>query len=129
VKMVEAVAAKQCVSPALAVPQSPPNFDALAVSIGAQTNAIAAQANYLTLGSIILAVIAIVAAVGWGWLVKRWAEEAARDAVKKWMEQNAPGQMAAILNTLTPPRIDGGAQTSASPMTQEEIEKGFGGEA
>lgn len=76
----------------------PPNFDALAVSIGAQGNAIAMQANWLTCGSIILALVAIIAGFAWGKIVTATAEREAREAaqacadahIKKWLEEVAP---------------------------------------
>ena len=128
VRLVEATAA-QCKAAAqpISEPKANPDFDALAASLAAQSNAISAQANYLTLGSIIFAVIAIVVAVGWGWLVKHWAEKAARDAVNDWMNQNAPGEIARILANLTPSSIDGGPVPSP-PMSQEQQEEGLGAE-
>jgi hypothetical protein len=129
-RLIESAAA-QCKAVGQVAQQSPanPNFDALSASIAAQSSAIASQATYLTLGSIIFAIVALLAAVGWGWLVKQWAEKAAKDAVREWMEQNAPGQIAEVMNRLTPMSVDGGDLPSSNPLTQDEIEKGFGGEA
>ena len=123
VKMVSEVA-KQCAAPTPA-PTPAPNFDALAASLAAQANAIASQSSWLTFGGVIFAVMAIVAGLGWGYLVKGWAERTAKDAVREWMDANAPGEIAKVYSAITPPRIDGGGD----PMTQEEQEAGLGGEA
>ena len=73
----------------VAAPQ--PEWDALA-------NSFASLSNAFAFGSILLALIAIVAAIGWGYLVKKWAEEEAQkeatECVKrmmdKWLAEEAP---------------------------------------
>lgn len=57
------------------VPVSP-NFDALAASFGSLSAALA-------WGSVALAVVALLAIAGWGYLVKIWAEREARTEAKK----------------------------------------------
>lgn len=71
--------------------QPPPEWDALA-------NSFASLSAALAWGSILLALIAIVAAIGWGFLVRHWAEREARaeaaECVKKlmdkWLVDEAP---------------------------------------
>jgi hypothetical protein len=85
--------------PAALPPPAPvavqPNFDGLAASFGALSTA-------FTWGTIILAVVAILAALGWGYLVKGWAEKEAREEaercarkhtdayINKWLATEAP---------------------------------------
>ena len=90
------VSAASRACPAVAAPAptpatAPPEWDALA-------NSFASLSNAFAFGSIILALVAIVGAVGWGYLVKKWAEEEARkeaaECVKKimdrWLADEAP---------------------------------------
>lgn len=53
----------------------PPSFDAIAASLSALSAAFA-------LGSIILAVLALVIGIGWGLFIKRLAENVAQEAAK-----------------------------------------------
>jgi hypothetical protein len=86
------VAARSCAAPAQSapVPHEPP-WDALA-------NSFASLSAAFAWGAILLALIAIVAAVGWGFLVRHWAEREARveadECVKrlmdKWLVDEAP---------------------------------------
>lgn len=86
-KMVE-VTAKSC-APAQSVPT--PNWDAMATSFGSLSAAFA-------WGSIVLAIVALIGAVAWGYLVKGWAEKEARaeaktcaeDLIAKWLSTEAP---------------------------------------
>lgn len=87
-KMVEA-ATKSCV----AAPQQAgdPNWDAMATSFSSLSLA-------FTWGTIILAVIALIGAIAWGWFVKGWAEKEARIEAEKcatatineWLSKEAP---------------------------------------
>jgi len=104
------------------------NFDALAASLAAQANSIAAQSNYLTFATLVLGLVAVLLALGWGVIVKIWAEKAAKDAVSEWMNKNANGLIAERLAALMPPEIDGGGRSTRPPMTQEEQEVGLGGD-
>lgn len=111
--MVEA-ASRACSAPAAApataasVPQ--PNWDAMA-------NAFASQSVALTWGSILLALIGLVSAAGWGYVVKRRAEEEARDEARKcakimiqdWLTNEAPGiirKHVELLQDVSPGRTD-----------------------
>lgn len=87
-------AARACPNPAASVvsPTAPqPEWDALA-------NSFASLSSAFAWGSLLLALIAILAAAGWGYLVKRWAEQEARkeaaECVKrqmdKWLAEEAP---------------------------------------
>lgn len=99
-KMVEA-ATRSC-QPMISVPpeQANPNWDAMAVALTAQSNAIA-------WGSIILAVIFFVAGLAWSRVVLATAKQEAREAadreakamakscaddyIGKWLAEQAPG--------------------------------------
>ncbi len=122
-----APATPHCV-PSIPAPTPPPNFDALAASLTAQGNAIAAQANYLTFATLALGVIAVFLTLGWGILVKIWAEKAAKDAVSEWMNKYATDEISKIVANIIPSSVDGGGVSSRPPMTQEEQEKGLGGD-
>lgn len=87
-------ATRSCVPPAQAaapVAPSSPNWDATATSLTALSAA-------FTWGSILLALVAIVAAVGWGFWVRHWAEREARKEaaecvdrlMNKWLAEEAP---------------------------------------
>ena len=86
-KMVEA-ATKTC-APTEAAPA--PNWDAMA-------NSFASLSLAFTWGTIILAVIALIGAVAWGWFVKGWAEKEARIEAERcaklkideWLAVQAP---------------------------------------
>jgi hypothetical protein len=103
----------------------PPGTDKLADSLAAQGNAIAAQANYITFATLLLGIVALVLTFGWGWLVKIWAEKSATDAVNEWMDKNANDVISRRVADLIPSETDG---NSRRPMTQEEQEKGLGGD-
>lgn len=109
-------------APTIAAPPSP-NTDALAASLAAQGNAISAQANYLTLATIVLGIVAVLATLGWGWLVKIWAEKAANDAVEDWLNKNAPDMISKLVANIIP---SGSGTSMLPPMSQEEQEKGLG---
>lgn len=86
-KMVEA-ATKSC---STMQDSPPPNWDAMASSFGSLSAAFA-------WGSIVLAIVALIGAVAWGYLVKGWAEKEARkeakecadDLIAKWLSGEAP---------------------------------------
>lgn len=91
-KMVES-ATRSCQPLVAAAPeQANPNWDAMATSFASLSNAFA-------WGSIILAVVAIIAALAWGKSVTASAEKEARDMakscaedyIKKWLAEQAPG--------------------------------------
>ena len=90
------VSAASRACPAVAAPAptpatAPPEWDALA-------NSFASLSSAFAFGSIVLALVAIAVAVGWGYLVKKWAEQEARkeaaECVKiimdKWLADEAP---------------------------------------
>lgn len=73
-------------------PTSAPNWDAMA-------NSFAGLSMAFAWGSTILAVVAFISALGWGWIVKSKAEREAReeakkcaeDHMRKWTAETAPG--------------------------------------
>ena len=84
-RLVNKVAGQCAATPPPAPPA--PNWDAMAVSFASLSNAFA-------WGAIFLAFIAVVAAVGWGFLVRHWAEREARaeaaECVKRLMDKWLP---------------------------------------
>ncbi len=88
-------ASRACPAPvnevAAKVQSQPPEWDALA-------NSFASLSSAFAWGSIWLATVAIIAAAGWGYIVKRWAEDEARKAaaesvqkhMEKWLAEEAP---------------------------------------
>lgn len=84
-------ATSHCAAVGGPVPAHDPPWDALA-------NSFASLGAAFAWGSLLLALIAVLAGVGWGFLVKVWAEREARkeaaDCVKrqmdKWLAEEAP---------------------------------------
>lgn len=72
-----------------------PNFDGLAASFGALSTAFA-------WGSIFLALVGVAAAVGWGYLVKAWAEKEAREEAERCAEKHVNAYMQKWLATEAP---------------------------
>jgi hypothetical protein len=72
--------------------ENAPNWDAMA-------NSFASLSSAFAWGSLLLAIVAIVAALAWGWFVKGWAEkEAQKEAkacadayIQRWLSDEAPG--------------------------------------
>lgn len=91
-KIVEA-ATKSCAAQTQPPPAPPsqPNWDAMA-------NSFASLSTALTWGSILLAVIAIISGLAWGWVVAKRAENEARTEAKncaqavidQWLADEAP---------------------------------------
>ena len=81
-KMVES-ATRSC-QPMISVPPEPANTTA---------DSLAALSTAFTFGSILLAIIALVGAIAWGFVVKVWAEREAREeaerCTKKWLDEEA----------------------------------------
>jgi hypothetical protein len=86
-----------------------PTFDALGLAVAQQNNLIATAA-------ILIAVIGLLAGLGWGILVKLWAERSAREAAREWMELNAGD----IIADLAPPLYSGPDAGGGSPLTPNE---------
>lgn len=98
-----------------------PPWDALA-------NSFASLSAALTWGTILLAMVAIVAAVGWGFLVRHWAErEAKREAqecaqkfVDRWLVDEAPQIIRKHLELLTNASLgDANEDLAADEMGEE----------
>jgi hypothetical protein len=107
------------------------NFDALAISLAAQNNAIAAQSNFLTFATLGLGMVGIALAIGWGLLVKLWAQETAKTVVHDWMSTNAFNELSKLVKEIVPNTMDDGATLAPSglrPMTQAEQEEQLGNE-
>ena len=83
----------KAVTPNCPVPQPAdvPEWDAIA-------NSFASLSAAFTWGALFLAVIAIVAALGWGYLIRVWAEkeakyeaqECAKREINRWLKEEAP---------------------------------------
>ena len=92
-KMVEA-ATRSCpaTTPLASAQAANPNWDAIAVALTAQSNAI-------SFGAVVLAIIIAVAGLAWGKIITLNAEREARDMAKacadayisKWLAEEAPG--------------------------------------
>lgn len=90
VQMVDAVARSCQPAAPVAIPPAAPS-DGVADSLAALSTA-------FTFGSILLAIIALIGAVAWGFLVKVWAEREARaeaqrlakECADEWMAKHAP---------------------------------------
>jgi hypothetical protein len=86
VQMVEA-ASRSCQLPTSIAPNTPVAPDA----VNNTADSLAALSTAFTYGSILLAIVALIGAVAWGFVVKGWAEREARDeaerCTKKWIEE------------------------------------------
>jgi hypothetical protein len=89
--MVEA-SAKACSAPVVQRASAPePNWDAMATSLSGLSTALA-------YGSVLLGLLALITAVGWGYLITRKAEKEAREEaekcarnlIEKWLTEEAP---------------------------------------
>lgn len=132
--------AKSLIVPQIAVPSSTNcatqvNYDALAIAIAQQNNAIAAQSNFLTFATIVLAFFGIILGLSWGGLVmwqakieaKKSAEQTAEAEVKSWMDTNAFPQISKLVKEIVPNNIDDEIQNpSPRTMTQAEQEVQLG---
>jgi cellobiose-specific phosphotransferase system component IIC len=92
-----------------------PNLDALAVAVTEQGAAVSSQANAISIVALFLGVIGVIVAIGWGLLVRRWAERLAADRVREWMEERVPALVANEVARLLPPLVEG----RSPPQDQE----------
>ena len=114
-KMVEA-ATRSC-QPLISVPPEPANNTA---------DSLAALSTAFTYGSILLAIIALLGALAWGFLVKVWAEREARaEAIKvakecadayinKWLAEQAPGIIRARVDLINDASLGSGDDDTAA---------------
>ena len=121
---------KSLIVPQIAVPSSTTsatqvNFDALAIAIAQQNNSIAAQSNFLTLATMVLAVFGIFIAISWGKIIESQAEKIAKDAVDAYMSvRRIPRGSTSFLNEIVPNNIDDGIQNpTPSPRTMTQAEQ------
>ena len=111
-------ATKTCAASArdVAVAAPGPDFDALAVALAQQNNLIAGVA-------LLIGVVALFAGLGWGFLVKLWAENSAREAAREWMERNAGDIISQLGPFLQGPPPAPGVGSPLTPHQQaEELE-------
>lgn len=108
-EMVVQAAQNACSTPvAEAAPQvatatqgvSPPNLDALAVAVTSQGSAVSLMSASLAILGLVIAVVALVGAVTWGYFVRRWALDLAKQTVENWMDERAPGEIAKLQGVL-----------------------------
>jgi hypothetical protein len=85
----------------------PPNLDALAVAVTSQGSAVSLMSTSLALLGLVIAVVALVGAVTWGYFVRRWALDLARQTVEKWMDERAPGEIAKLNAAISGGRAGG----------------------
>jgi hypothetical protein len=110
-------ATKSCTPQAQPAPAaaSQPNWDAMA-------NSFASLSTALTWGSILLAVIAIISGLAWGWVVAKRAENEARTEAKRcaqavidqWLAQEAPKIVRAHVEYLRNTSLGGEDDDSAA---------------
>lgn len=72
-------------APASVAPGPSPNFDALATSVGMLSAAFA-------FGSILLAIIALIGGFGWGFHIRRQAQEIAKSEAQQRMDEYLQGE-------------------------------------
>jgi hypothetical protein len=72
-----------------------PNFDALATSFGALSDAFAWAA-------VVIAIVGLFGILGWGYLVKVWAEREARDEAERCAKKHVDSYMSNWLATEAP---------------------------
>lgn len=87
-----------------------PNYDALAIAVSQQNNLIGCIA-------LLIGVVGLAAAAGWGFLVKIWAEREARDTAREWMDRHAPDIMAKLA---APLQSSPTAPSEAEPLSPSE---------
>lgn len=97
------------------------DYDALAVALTAQSNAMAMQSNYLTFATLILAVVALLFALTWAYLLRLIAERSARDAVHDWINRDGLRFVSDAVAEIVPDRKDGG-KSKGSGLSQEQQE-------
>lgn len=120
-KMVES-ATRAC-QPLLSLPpeQANPNWDAMAASFASLSNAFA-------WGSIILAVIAVIAALAWGKVVTATAEKEAKsmakscadEYIKEWLAKEAPGIIRQRVDFILDATLGFGDDTTAADEIGKE---------
>jgi hypothetical protein len=117
-KMVEA-ATNHCAAAPAAPPltQTQPNFDAMAISLAAQSSSLTSIGNALTWGGVVLAIAATIAAIQWGRLVMREAVTEARESAQKWMDDNGFQQVDRTVSAYMAARF---AATQAEAVTDAE---------
>lgn len=119
--MVEA-ATKNCAAPQPpAPPAAGPNFDALAISLTAQSNAISHEALWLTALGIIIAVVAIIGGIAWAKHVRSSAKDAAREAAEEEIKKIAPDIMNAWLTTEGLAALRQASQMAQPTTTTEDV--------
>lgn len=74
----------------------PPNLDGLAVAVTSQGSAVSLMSASLAILGLVIAVVALVGAVTWGYFVRKWALDLAKQTVEKWMDERAPSEIAKL---------------------------------
>lgn len=121
-KIVE-MATKTCNAPTVSMPapsSATANFDALAASY-------ASLASAFTWGTIILAVFALIFAVSWGFVVRKWAEHEAQKVAKdcadsyiqRWLTDEAPVIIRSHVDLLRDATIGNGDDDKAADQIGE----------
>lgn len=116
-------ATAHCASPMAAIQQSPmsptikePNWDGVVVSLTSLS------ATFVW-GSILLAVVVIALAIGWGYLVRGWAKDeatkVANEVMNEWLKRDAPKILREAASLLNP--NDGALSSTAAQKSADEI--------
>lgn len=115
VKIVES-AARSC-QPMIPVTPVQGGSDALA-------NSFAGLSTAFTFGSILLAIIALIAGFAWGRIVaataKDEAKNAAKECIEEWMAKNGPGIIQSHVELLNDATIGEGNDTTAADQLGKE---------
>lgn len=116
-QMVES-ATRSC-QPLISVPPEPTTSTA---------DSLAALSTAFTFGSLLLAVIALLGALAWGFVVKGWAETEAKkvakacadEYIKEWMAKEAPGIIRSQVDLLNDATIGEGDDADAADEIGKE---------
>jgi hypothetical protein len=108
-------ATKHCTAPLEGGSSGTANWDALA-------NSFASLSLAFTWGTIILAIVALIGAIAWGWMVKGWAEKEAREAaevhaskmINDWLANEAPRIIRKHIDYLNDTSVGGGDDEKAA---------------
>lgn len=92
-----------------------PNFDALALVVAQQNNLIGSIA-------LLVGILVAILGVGWGYLIKKQAEETARQSAEEWMQRNAGDLIAQFSPPLSAAPTSSGLEVLSPAQQAEQLE-------
>lgn len=96
-----------------------PNLDALSASLASQGNALSAQANMVSLATLVIAVLALFGGIAWALYVRWRAGEIAKDTAKtvadNWLTENSASLVQQVAALISP------SSTSLTPEEQARM--------